>query len=71
MSWLPAGCGFCNVKFTTLRDATMSQVAFAEQAPEPVAAAGHFEALREFWQTTAPFDPTRKLDSLEDRYAQG
>lgn len=29
------------------------------------------EGLREFWQTTAPFDPARKLDSWQTRYDQG
>lgn len=29
------------------------------------------ESLREFWHTTAPYDPARPLDSRETRYAQG
>ncbi|MCE9604924.1 MAG: DUF2252 domain-containing protein [Planctomycetia bacterium] len=29
------------------------------------------DGQREFWQTTAPFDPARSLDSSESRYQQG
>ncbi|MDB5347915.1 MAG: hypothetical protein JWP89_6292 [Schlesneria sp.] len=30
-----------------------------------------FDGLREFWQTTAPYDPHRPLESLQARYDQG
>jgi uncharacterized protein DUF2252 len=31
----------------------------------------NLESLREFWQTTAQYDPLRKLNSYETRYEQG
>ena len=41
------------------------------QPTETAEASGDLEGLREFWQTTAPFDPVRTLDSSETRYEQG
>ncbi len=43
----------------------------AEKPTETTAVSRDLEALREFWQTTAPFDPARTLDSLQTRYEQG
>ena len=43
----------------------------AEQATETTAAAHSMEGLREFWQTAAPYDPARPLESRETRYEQG
>ncbi|MCX7409834.1 MAG: DUF2252 domain-containing protein [Planctomycetales bacterium] len=43
----------------------------AEQATETTPAAHSMEGLREFWQTTAPYDPARPLESRETRYEQG
>ena len=39
--------------------------------PETTAAPRDLAGLREFWQTTAPFDPVRPLDSWETRFEQG
>lgn len=43
----------------------------AQQPPETNDQTGRMESLRDFWQTTAPFDPQRALDSLETRYKTG
>ena len=43
----------------------------ADQPPIAVAAMGDLEALREFWQTTAPYEPLRPLDSWQTRYERG
>lgn len=43
----------------------------ADQTQEPTAAPRDLTGLREFWQTTAPYDPVRPLDSRETRYEQG
>lgn len=51
--------------------ASPSATELTEQAPEIDAAPRDLEGLREFWQTTAPFDPERRLDSLETRFEQG
>ena len=51
--------------------AAASTPAAADQPTETTAAAHPMEGLREFWQTTAPFDPVRALDSWETRYEQG
>lgn len=40
-------------------------------AKKLTAAPSDLESPREFWQTTAPFDPVRALDSSETRYEQG
>ncbi len=51
--------------------ATALATKLADQPTETTAASGGLEGLREFWQTTAPFDPVRTLDSSETRYEQG
>lgn len=51
--------------------ASASTPAAADQLTETTAAAHPMEGLREFWQTTAPFDPVRALESRETRYEQG
>ena len=43
----------------------------ADQPTETTAAPRDLESLREFWQTTAPFDPERALDSRETRFELG
>jgi hypothetical protein len=49
----------------------MTNKSAKKQPPETKAASCGWEALREFWQTTAPFDPVRSLDSLQTRYEKG
>ena len=51
--------------------ATASPTGLAEQPTATTAAPPDLEGLREFWQTAAPYDPTRPLDSWETRYEQG
>lgn len=48
-----------------------NQVAFANERTATNATPTAVEDQREFWQTTAPFDPARKLDCVENRYEQG
>ncbi len=43
----------------------------ADQPTETAWAPRGLESLREFWQTTAPYDPARPLDSRETRYELG
>lgn len=43
----------------------------SDHAPETTAAPYDLESLREFWQTTTPYDPERPLDSWETRYERG
>ncbi len=42
-----------------------------EQPPATTAVPRDLEGLLELWQTTAPYDPARPLDSRETRYEQG
>ncbi len=42
-----------------------------EQSTETAALPRDLEGLREYWQTTAPYNPSRALDSRETRYEQG
>ena len=51
--------------------APVSSTELAEQPPVTTPAPRNLEGLREFWQTTAPFDPVRPLDSWETRYERG
>ena len=51
--------------------APLSAIELADQSPEATATPRDQEGLREFWQTTAPFDPVRALDSSQTRYEQG
>ena len=48
-----------------------SSTELAEQPTVTTAAPRDWESQREFWQTTAPFDPVRTLDSRESRYELG
>ncbi len=43
----------------------------ADQPPKTAAAPRDLESLREFWQTTTPYEPLRPLDSWETRYERG
>ncbi|MFN0055357.1 MAG: DUF2252 domain-containing protein [Planctomycetales bacterium] len=43
----------------------------AELSPEPTSSALPLKQLREFWQSPAPFDPRRALESLETRFEHG
>lgn len=43
----------------------------ADQSPEATTVPRDWTGLREFWQTTAPFDPVPSLDSWETRFEQG
>ncbi len=45
--------------------------AHGERAIETIAVPHVLESQREFWQTNAPFDPVRALDSQETRYEHG
>ena len=51
--------------------ASASETELAEGQSATTEARHYLEGLREFWQTTAPFDPVRSLDSWESRYEQG
>jgi len=42
-----------------------------DQPAAPIAALQQMKVQREFWQTTAAFDPVRKLDSVQARYDYG
>lgn len=44
---------------------------FPDQPVEKPVATCDLSALREFWQTTAPYDPRQTLDSRETRYERG
>ncbi|MEK6260921.1 MAG: DUF2252 domain-containing protein [Planctomycetota bacterium] len=52
---------------------TASTVAteLTQQSPETTVAPHPMEGLREFWQTTTPYDPVRPLDSWQTRFEQG
>ncbi|MBI5757988.1 MAG: DUF2252 domain-containing protein [Planctomycetales bacterium] len=50
---------------------TASATELTVPPPEKSAAARDLAGLREFWQTTAPYDPLRPLDSRETRYELG
>jgi uncharacterized protein (DUF2252 family) len=50
---------------------TAGETELADPPREASAAVSDLEGLREFWQTTAPFDPERKLDSWQTRFEQG
>ena len=51
--------------------ATASASKLAEQPTETAAVPRDLAGLREFWQTTAPFDPERALDSWQTRFEHG
>ena len=51
--------------------ASVISTELGEQPPVTADTSRDLESLREFWQTTAPFDPARPLDSRETRYEQG
>ena len=55
----------------TASTATASATKLADPPPETTAAPRDLAGLREFWQTTAPFDPVRALDSWQTRYELG
>ena len=58
----------------TKKSSSRSAASATERVEQPTAttaAPRDLDLLREFWQTTAPFDPTRPLDSRETRYEQG
>lgn len=42
-----------------------------EQPTEAATVPRDLESQREFWQTTAPYDPARPLDSRQTRFEQG
>src|SRR6187549_2952812 len=49
----------------------MTQESSTLQSPQANSDPDGLDAPREFWQTTSPYDPARKLDSWEVRYQQG
>jgi uncharacterized protein (DUF2252 family) len=49
----------------------MAKNSSASRLAEPGTTPRGSESLREVWQTTAPFDPQRPLESWETRYEQG
>jgi uncharacterized protein (DUF2252 family) len=51
--------------------ASASASKHSDQPTESTAARRDLESQREFWQTTAPYDPMRPLVSWETRYEQG
>ena len=51
--------------------ATASVTKLAEQSTEATTLPRDLAGLREFWQTTAAYDPARPLISWETRYERG
>jgi hypothetical protein len=49
----------------------MAQESSEEQPTETNTASRGLKGRREFWQTTAPYDPEWVLDSLQTRFEQG
>lgn len=56
---------------TKLNTATSTNGVDVAEMSRVAAAAEAWDGVREFWQTTAPYNPLRPLDSRDTRYEQG